>query len=59
LPVTEKHFVPPEFSTPKSANHCPPLVKISGTLAKVSVLLMVVGLPYNPTFAGKGGLNLG
>ena len=59
LPVTEKHFVPPEFSTPKSANHFPPLVRISGTLANVSVLLIVVGFPNSPTLAGKGGLNLG
>ena len=52
LPVTEKHFVPPEFSTPRSANHFPPRERISGTEAKLSVLLIVVGLPYNPTLAG-------
>ena len=45
LPVTEKHLVPPEFVTPKSANHWPPRERISGTDAKLSVLLMVVGLP--------------
>ena len=59
FPVTEKHLVPPEFSTPRSANHCPPLERISGTEAKVSVLLIVVGFPNKPTLAGKGGLNLG
>ena len=45
LPVTEKHLVPPEFTTPRSANHWPPRERISGTDAKLSVLLMVVGLP--------------
>ena len=30
-----------------------------GTEAKVSVLFIVVGLPYNPTLAGNGGLNRG
>ena len=28
---------------------------IQGTAAKVSVLLMVVGLPYRPKLAGNGG----
>ena len=28
-------------------------------LASVWVLLTVVGFPYSPKFAGKGGLNLG
>jgi len=32
---------------------------IQGTAAKVSVLLMVVGLPYRPKLAGNGGLYLG
>jgi hypothetical protein len=32
---------------------------IHGTAAKVSVLLMVVGLPYRPKLAGNGGLKRG
>ena len=28
---------------------------IGGTLAQVSTLLMIVGLPHSPLFAGKGG----
>ena len=31
---------------------------MAGTEARVSVLLMVLGRPYRPKFAGKGGLNL-
>ena len=37
----------------------PPLRMIHGTAAKVSVLLMVVGLPYKPKLAGNGGLKRG
>jgi len=32
---------------------------IHGTAANVSVLLIVVGLPYRPKLAGKGGLKRG
>ena len=32
---------------------------IHGTAAKVSVLLIVVGLPYTPNDAGNGGLKRG
>ena len=32
---------------------------IHGTAAKVSVLLIVVGLPYRPKLAGNGGLKRG
>ena len=58
-PVTENNLQPPEFATPISANHCPPFARISGTEAKLSVLLIVVGIPNKPIFAGNGGLNLG
>ena len=44
---------------PKEANHFPPLLKIVGTTAIVSTLLTIVGQPYRPTKAGKGGFNLG
>src|SRR5687768_14410300 len=55
-PDTEKITVPPEFAGPRLANHCAPLRKIVGTDAKLCVLLIVVGAPYNPKFAGNGGL---
>ena len=47
-PVTEKSLVPPLFGLPSARNASPPLRMIQGTAAKVSVLLMVVGLPYRP-----------
>ena len=58
-PETEKITVPPEFGTPSSANHLAPLRRIVGTDAKLCVLLIVVGLPYRPKFAGNGGLKRG
>src|SRR6267142_6912717 len=53
-PETEKITVPPEFSGPKPANHTAPLRMMVGTEAKLWVLLMVVGLPNKPKFAGNG-----
>ena len=47
------------FGLPNEANHLPPLLKIVGTTAMVSTLLTMVGHPYKPTKAGKGGFNLG
>ena len=47
------------FGLPNEANHLPPLLKIVGTTAIVSTLLTIVGQPYKPTRAGKGGFNLG
>src|ERR1700681_2361509 len=58
-PETEKMTVPPEFNGPRPANHTAPLRMMVGTEAKLWVLLMVVGLPNNPKFAGNGGLNRG
>ena len=58
-PETENWAVPPEFSTPSSLNQSAPFLIIDGTLAKLWVLLIVVGFPYRPKLAGKGGLNLG
>ena len=58
-PDTEKHFTPPLFGRPRPMNQSPPLRMIDGTEAKVSVLLIVVGLPYTPYWAGNGGLNRG
>src|ERR1700676_1373816 len=58
-PETEKITVPPEFRGPKPANHAAPLRMMVGTEAKLCVLLMVVGLPNKPKFAGNGGLKRG
>ena len=44
-PETENSFSPPDFSTPRSANHCPPWRMMMGTELSDSVLLIVVGLP--------------
>ena len=49
-------FVPVFFGFPIDANHLPPLLKIVGTTA---IVLTIVGHPYKPTKAGKGGLSLG
>ena len=58
-PETENSFTPPLLVIPISANHFAPLRMIAGTDASVSVLLIVVGLPYKPKLAGKGGLKRG
>src|SRR6266851_3343180 len=55
-PLTQYSFGPPFFSGPSAANHSAPFLRISGTLQSVSTLFTAVGLPYNPTTAGKGGL---
>src|SRR5215468_12555141 len=44
-PEIEKILVPPLFGRPRLRNASPPLLIIQGTAAKVSVLLIVVGLP--------------
>ena len=44
-PDTEKILVPPLFGRPRLRNASPPFRMIHGTAAKVSVLLIVVGLP--------------
>ena len=55
----EKILVPPLLGLPHSKYAWPPFRMIQGTAAKVSVLLMVVGLPYKPKLAGNGGLKRG
>ena len=55
----QKIFVPVFFSLPKDANHLAPLLKMVGTTAIVSTLFIIVGHPYKPIKAGKGGFNLG
>ena len=55
----QKILVPVFLGLPIEENHFPPLLRIVGTTAIVSTLLTIVGHPYNPTSAGKGGFNLG
>ena len=55
----QKILEPVLFFLPSFENHSGPLLRIVGTTAIVSTLLTVVGLPKTPTFAGKGGFNLG
>ena len=45
FPDIQKILVPVFFSLPKDANHFPPLLKIVGTTAIVSTLLIIVGQP--------------
>ena len=59
FPEIQKILVPVFFGLPKDANHFEPFLKIVGTTETVSTLLTIVGQPYNPTNAGKGGFNLG
>ena len=54
-----KIFVPVLFSFPKEANHFEPFLKMVGVTAIVSTFVTVVGQPYKPAPAGKGGFNLG
>jgi len=59
FPDIQKILVPVFLVFPNPANHFPPLFNIVGTTAIVSTLLIIVGHPYNPINAGKGGFNLG
>ena len=52
-------MVPLDVSVPIDANHSGPLTMICGMLANVSTLLMIVGCPNRPLFAGNGGLFFG
>ena len=55
----QKIFIPSELLIPIFLYHPSSLSIILVILAKVSVLLMIVGLSNNPLIAGKGGLILG
>ena len=46
-------------SVPILANQAEPLVMITGMLAQVSTLLIIVGLPQRPLTAGNGGRGIG
>ena len=58
-PEIQNSLVPVLFSFPKFENQEEPLFKISGTTDTVSTFETVVGQPYKPTLAGKGGFSLG
>ena len=58
-PDTQNNLVPVLFSLPKLANQFDPFLSILGITATVSTFDTVVGQPYKPTLAGKGGLSLG
>ena len=55
LPASEKALVPLHVSLPMAAYAAAPWAMIHATLAKVSTLLMLVGLPQRPETAGNGG----
>jgi len=59
LPVRANTFVPLDLSVPMEENQLAPRVRTTGTLARVSTLLITVGLPQSPFIAGNGGFGLG
>ena len=58
-PLIENIFIPSVLLTPKDLYHPDSFSIILGILAKVSVLLIIVGFPYSPFIAGNGGFILG
>ena len=54
-PEMQKILVPEFFGRPRSANQEAPRRMMVPTPAIVSTLLTVVGQPYTPIAAGKGG----
>ena len=59
FPVRAKTLVPLLRAVPMPANHSAPLRIIGATLAKVSTLLISVGMPHKPETAGYGGRGRG
>ena len=57
-PLMQNSFVPALFLRPNDANHAGPRRRIVGDTATVSTFVTVVGQPYRPVFAGKGGFSL-
>ena len=51
--------IKPPFPAVQGLYGKPTIINNTETLANVSVLLMIVGLPYSPCTAGKGGFILG
>jgi hypothetical protein len=58
-PLMQNNFVPEFLSRPKPANQLAPRRMIVGQTDTVSTFVTVVGQPYSPALAGKGGFNLG
>jgi hypothetical protein len=58
-PEMQNNFVPLLLGLPKEANQEAPLLIIVGHTEIVSTFVTVVGQPYNPALAGKGGFILG
>eukprot|EP00659_Diplonema_papillatum_P018614 gene18614-biopygen18854 len=58
-PEMQNSFVPALFFRPKDANHSGPRRMMVGSTATVSTLVTVVGHPYSPAMAGKGGFKRG
>jgi hypothetical protein len=58
-PEMQNSLVPVLFLRPKPANQLAPRRRIVGATAIVSTFVTVVGQPYNPTPAGKGGFMRG
>ena len=59
LPTSEKTLVPALLVLPVSLNQAGPLETMGATLYQVSTLLMLVGLPHSPFWAGNGGRGRG
>src|SRR5512140_2888682 len=55
LPTRLNTLVPALLGEPVSENQAGPLDTIGATLYQVSTLLMLVGLPRRPFWAGNGG----
>mmetsp|Transcript_9293 Transcript_9293/g.30685 ORF Transcript_9293/g.30685 Transcript_9293/m.30685 type:complete len:211 (-) Transcript_9293:483-1115(-) len=58
-PEMQKSLVPVLFLRPNPANQDGPRRRMVGATATVSTFVTVVGQPYKPTPAGKGGLSRG
>src|ERR1035437_1377449 len=59
LPTSEKTLVPELFGLPVSVNQAAPRVTMGAMLYQVSTLLMLVGCPHSPFWAGNGGRGRG
>ena len=59
FPASANILVPLPFFVPSCLYHSEPSERITGILANVSTLLILVGLFHNPEFAGKGGRGRG
>ena len=58
-PVRAKVLVPGEAAVPSLRNCSAPSLMMRTACASVSTLLMMVGLPHRPLWAGNGGLGRG